>query len=244
MGANAQTAVPTFTASQVLTAAQMNQSARTGVPVFATTTARNDAFGGSGEKTLAEGQLCYVEGTGLQTYNGSAWVTWGATSPGLVHINTTAFSAVTSVSLNSVFTSTYNNYRVVIISGDPATAQTFTMRMRVGGSDDTTSNYARMNASNTGGGGTETVTGTTTSWFSGYVGAGSLFYTDITVFRPQETANTSIAGFTISNNSTFTSISRWTIGGWFNATTSFDGFSLLMGANTTGTVRVYGYVNS
>ena len=72
MGANAQTTVPTFTTGQVLTADQQNQSARTGVPVFATTTARNDAFGGTGEKTLAEGQLCYVEGTGLQTYNGSA----------------------------------------------------------------------------------------------------------------------------------------------------------------------------
>ncbi len=39
----------------------MNQSARTGVPVFADTTARDAGFGGSGEKTLAEGQLCYLE---------------------------------------------------------------------------------------------------------------------------------------------------------------------------------------
>jgi hypothetical protein len=61
MGANAQTTVPTFTASQVLTADQMNQSARTGVPVFADTTARDAAFGGAGEKVLAEGQLCYFE---------------------------------------------------------------------------------------------------------------------------------------------------------------------------------------
>ncbi len=40
MGANAQTTVPTFTAAQVLTADQMNQSARTGVPVFADTRTR------------------------------------------------------------------------------------------------------------------------------------------------------------------------------------------------------------
>jgi hypothetical protein len=37
MGANAQTSVPTFVASQVLTAQQLNDSARTGVPVFADT---------------------------------------------------------------------------------------------------------------------------------------------------------------------------------------------------------------
>lgn len=76
MGANAQTTVPTFTASQILTAAQMNQSARTGVPVFATTTDRDAAFGGAGEKTLAEGQLAYIEASDIvQYYDGSAWKT-------------------------------------------------------------------------------------------------------------------------------------------------------------------------
>lgn len=76
MGANAQTIVPTFTAGQVLTAAQMNQSARTGVPVFATTVERDAAFGGTGEKTLAEGQLCYLESTDVvQYYNGTSWAT-------------------------------------------------------------------------------------------------------------------------------------------------------------------------
>ena len=76
MGANAQTVVPTFTAGQVLTAAQLNQSARTGVPVFATTTDRDAAFGGAGEKTLAEGQVCFIEAAPkrLQVYNGTAWI--------------------------------------------------------------------------------------------------------------------------------------------------------------------------
>lgn len=73
MGANAQTAVPAFTAGQVLTAAQMTQI-NTGVPVFATTVTRDAAFGGSGEKTLAQGQLCYIEADGkVYVYTGSAW---------------------------------------------------------------------------------------------------------------------------------------------------------------------------
>ena len=81
MGANAQTTVPTFTASQVLTADQQNQSARTGVPVFAGTTERDAAFGGAGEKTLAQGQFCYLESTGkLQVYTGSAWSNVGTTT--------------------------------------------------------------------------------------------------------------------------------------------------------------------
>lgn len=75
MGLNAQTAVPAFTAGQVLTAAQQTQI-NTGIPVFATTVARDAAFGGAGEKTLAEGQTCYIEGAPnrLQVYDGSAWL--------------------------------------------------------------------------------------------------------------------------------------------------------------------------
>jgi hypothetical protein len=73
MGANAQTSVPVFTSGQVLTAAQMTQI-NTGVPVFATTTTRDAAFGGSGEKTLAQGQLAYIEADGkVYVYTGSAW---------------------------------------------------------------------------------------------------------------------------------------------------------------------------
>ena len=75
MGANAQTSVPTFTAGEVLTAANMNISARTGVPVFADTTARDAAFGGTGGKTLAQGQLAFIEaGNLIQFYDGTSWV--------------------------------------------------------------------------------------------------------------------------------------------------------------------------
>jgi hypothetical protein len=77
MGANAQIAVPVFTAGQVLTAAQVTQI-NTGIPVFATTTTRDAAFGGTGEKTLAQGQYAYIEATGQTlVYTGSAWVVLG-----------------------------------------------------------------------------------------------------------------------------------------------------------------------
>lgn len=77
MGANAQTSVPAFTAGQVLTAAQMTQ-VNTGIPVFASSTERDAAFGGTGEKTLAEGQMAYLEDTNeTQYYDGSAWAAVG-----------------------------------------------------------------------------------------------------------------------------------------------------------------------
>jgi hypothetical protein len=76
MGLNAVTTVPVYTAGEVLTAADMNIT-NSGIPVFATSVTRDAAFGGSGEKTLAEGQACYIEGTGLQVYNGTAWRPYG-----------------------------------------------------------------------------------------------------------------------------------------------------------------------
>ena len=73
MGANAQTSVPVFTAGQVLTAQQQTEI-NTGIPVFATTTTRDAAFGGTGEKTLAEGQFAYIEASDTtQYYNGTSW---------------------------------------------------------------------------------------------------------------------------------------------------------------------------
>ena len=77
MGANAQIAVPAFTAGQILTAAQQTQI-NTGIPVFATTTTRDAAFGGAGEKALAEGQFAYIEATNTtQYYDGAAWLGLG-----------------------------------------------------------------------------------------------------------------------------------------------------------------------
>lgn len=87
MGANAVTTVPVYVAAEVLTAADLNIT-NSGVPVFATTVTRDAAFGGAGEKTLAQGQFCYLESTGkLQVYTGSAWSNVGTQT------NVTAFTA-------------------------------------------------------------------------------------------------------------------------------------------------------
>jgi hypothetical protein len=128
MGANAQTSVPAFTSGQVLTAAQMTQI-NTGIPVFASSTERDAAFGGTGEKTLAEGQMAYLEDTNeTQYYDGSAW---GAISGGgsLVFITSTSASAATSVSIDGCFTADYDNY-LVVMKGTAAASATHEIRFR------------------------------------------------------------------------------------------------------------------
>jgi hypothetical protein len=106
MGVNAQTSVPKFTAGEVLTAANQNISAGTGVPVFATTATRDAAFGGTGEKVLAEGQTCYIEAAPnrLQIYDGATWRpvdldSWTAYTP----VVTSAAGTITTVSATGAY---------------------------------------------------------------------------------------------------------------------------------------------
>jgi hypothetical protein len=65
-----------FTSGSVLTAEQVNTYLMDqAVMRFADTTARDDAFGGAGEATLAEGMFAYTTDTNtLWLYNGSSWV--------------------------------------------------------------------------------------------------------------------------------------------------------------------------
>jgi hypothetical protein len=111
MGANATTFVPTYVASEVLTAADLNVT-NSGIPVFATTVTRDAAFGGLDEKTLAEGQFAYIEATNTtQYYDGAAWQSVGASA--LVRVGGGSLSS-TATTFTSVFSSTYNNYKIIL----------------------------------------------------------------------------------------------------------------------------------
>lgn len=97
MGLNAVTSVYDFTAGQVLTAAQMD-NVNCGIPVFATTTTRDAAFGGAGEKTLAQGQMAFIEATNVtQYYNGTTWTALSAGKLGQV-VSTTKTDTFTTTS--------------------------------------------------------------------------------------------------------------------------------------------------
>ena len=64
-----------FNTGDVLTAAQVNTYLMDqAIMRFATTTARDNAFGGAGEATLAEGMFAYIDADNtLYYYTGSAW---------------------------------------------------------------------------------------------------------------------------------------------------------------------------
>lgn len=243
MGANAQTSVPTFSAQQILTAQQMNQSARTGVPVFANTTDRDAAFGGAGEKTLAEGQLCYLEDTNVvQYYDGSSWATVGPSTPGLVLISaTTIGSGVTSVALSNIFSATYANYKVIISGG--AASATSDGSFFLGG--DNVSGYYNAFVYNgwpsTGAtGAASSNTGNSSTTFA-YSANG--YNLDLTIFQPQIAARTS---WVYMSSTMATTGNRWAGGGFINSATQYTGMTFQTQSGHTltgGTIRVYGMAN-
>ena len=63
-----------FVSGDVLTAAQVNQFLMRGVKVFASAVVRDAAYGGAGEPTLEEGEVCYLIDTDeLLAYDGASW---------------------------------------------------------------------------------------------------------------------------------------------------------------------------
>ena len=72
-----------WVAGEEVTAANVNQYLMRGVKVFADASTRTAAYGGTGEPTLAEGEVTYLRDTDkVEVYNGSAWVPVSATVTG------------------------------------------------------------------------------------------------------------------------------------------------------------------
>ena len=248
MGANAQTTVPTFTASQVLTADQMNQSARTGVPVFADSSARDAGFGGSGEKVLAEGQLCYLEDSNIvQYYDGSSWATVGPASPGsFVYITQGTFSSVASVSMAAgTFTSTYKNYKVILRITSTSAHQAMGVRVNVAGSAQTGSNYyGGWIAVQSNGGVNAYASNAATSAICLYPQSTTFAGLDITVYEPTDAATATRWSGTMSDGSDNNTHAGGAGGNVYTVAAAHDGLTFFVAGTFGGTYYVYGIKDS
>jgi hypothetical protein len=241
MGANAQTSVPTFTAGEILTAANMNISAATGIPVFADSTARDAAFGGTGEKTLAEGQFAYLESTNAtQYYDGATWQSVGGASGLTLISSTTIGSAVSSVTVSSAFSSTYENYRIILSGGVASTSNSLSLTLGA-----TATGYYRaalfnqFSSSSPNGSAQQNAT----SWIFAAQGTVDSLNGLVDLFSPNLAKNTHY--YNASSQSTAAGYVLHTAGYLANTTqyTAFT-FTTDTGTITGGTIRVYGYQNS
>lgn len=235
MGANAVTTVPVYTAGEILTAANLNIT-NSGVPVFATTTTRDAAFGGAGEKTLAEGQFAYIEATNTtQYYDGSSWQSVGGGS--FVLVSSGSVSAAAAITLDSIFTSTYRNYKMFINGTCSADDADITFKFRAGGSTNSANSYSRKITSAGASVSTSTATGQTS--FTSFIATGQTQIVNETViYAPQVAIAT---GIQYMSGAVSTNSYQYWGSGVFTNTTQFDGLVITPASGTiTAQYRIYG----
>jgi hypothetical protein len=236
--ANTNTRLPIGTNGQVL-------SISGGVPAWATTadqtplTTKGDIFtfttvdarlgvGANGTVLTADS----AEATGLK------WAT--ATASGLTFISKTAFTTSTTININSVFSSTYDNYRIIVFWNTPGgTVGDLTFKLRASGSD-TSANYnqQRFYANQASTGASRNPFGTD-EWFVGQGATSGIGTMSMDLFRPNLAATTGYTSQSGNFASNDTGMELTT--GTQTDTTQFDGFSLLYSQSNTGTAYIYGY---
>ena len=162
--------------------------------------------------------------------------------PGLVLLNTTSFTGVSSVSINDVFSANYDHYQIVVnVSG--SAFQTGSIRLRVSGADDSNAVYDysgqyMSSASNVwqniGVGANQT------NWLGFMYGTNGLQYNKINIHNPFSTNRTLFYGETHEPGAGNLMVIR---SGQFRNTTSFTGISFIQSGGTTftGSIQVYGY---
>ena len=163
---------------------------------------------------------------------------------GLVLINTTSFSAVSSVILpaNS-FTTSYTNYLLVLAYSNSTTGISVQMRGRTSGTTNTTSNYVEQFFGGDGASASAARGAVTTSWQTKFNTGGNsisrinLFNMAQNVATKSVVVNTSV-DFT---NSTGIKIQQYT-NGWTGSAVSFDSVEIFPNGGTiTGTYNLYAF---
>jgi hypothetical protein len=162
--------------------------------------------------------------------------------PGLEFITSQSFSAVSSVSVNNCFSSTYDSYQIVCFASGTPNGGFISIRFRASGSDNTDSTYnaQRLTAENT------TLIGARATSSTSAIIA-SLDDDDdanaftATVFRPNVATRTSLSSHAFMP---FGGAYMMLTAGYFDNNNVFDGFTFFPNTGTmTGNFRIYGYRN-
>jgi hypothetical protein len=167
----------------------------------------------------------------------------GTKKAGMVLLNTTSFSGVSSQSVNDVFTSTYTNYKI-LLNIDSSSASPYILgRLRASGTDNTSSDYNS----------TDVVLNSTSSGLSLSASYGATSWrmwgnfnpdsgtAEILISNPQKTSKTTFNSFgSFVPGAVTNRPPRW-FGGNSTVTTSYDGLTIFPDSGTmTGSVSIYG----
>jgi len=178
----------------------------------------------------------YFTSTGVSIYFPSA-VTVSAGGLTLIS-STTIGSAVSSVTVSSAFSATYDAYKIIISGGAASTTNFFNLTLGA-----TTTGYYYGGAGYSYAGASQVSFGANSAaWVAGRGSTSSLVFS-VEIYNPflsDETAYTSHNALSATNGNYIP------IGGYLDNTTSYTAFTLTTntGTVTGGTIRVYGYINS
>jgi hypothetical protein len=151
------------------------------------------------------------------------------------------FTTVSSVSLNDVFSSGYQNYKVVV-NVKASTNVALQMRYRVSNADNSVGSYSFGRMGIDGGGSTNNTGGTSTS-FTNICNPSTEYFgsLDFNVYNPFASERTTMSGTGSGLRTDYTASAFYALGCLFDVNTSFTGFTLFPSTGTiTGTIRVFG----
>ena len=159
---------------------------------------------------------------------------------GLVYVSEHTLSINTQI--NNCFTSTYRNYQIVVnIDAHSGSAINTLARLSAGGTPVSSgANYYYTGAEQGYATGTFTTyqnAGVNTYWLTGRLNGGTPAQFIMDINNPQATINTFY-------KSQYTDLGfSGSVGGMYNATTSFDGIQIFLagGTSMSGKVYIYGY---
>ena len=192
--------------------------------------------------TVSSTELGYLDGvtSALQTQI-------NANLPGMQLVTAQTFSGVSSISVNSCFSASFENYRILLTgttySGSGAISTVF--RLRASGTDNSSANYrwGRIYGGATSGGGTNW---SDTSFFLAGTSAVVNHQASFDVYGPQVALPTAFTANSFMEESATSGTWAGVSGGRMTVSTQYDGITILLFGSATfsGTLRIYGYRNS
>jgi len=196
--------------------------------------AKGDLIAATAADTVARlgvgsnGQLLTADSTAA---TGMKWASLSGS--GFTLISDTTYSAVSSQSVNSVFSATYRNYKM-FISVTGTTAAQSSLRLRASGSDNSSSNYGQEADFASG----SRTTGS--SWQLMRIDNGRGGTAVIDMINPFATDNTYFNNQSLGADDT--NVDAQYIAGRTTVTDSYDGFTIFPQSGTiTGRITIYGY---
>jgi hypothetical protein len=168
--------------------------------------------------------------TGTQNFTGAT-----LTGAGMDLIVSQSFTSAGSFDVNNIFSTTYDNYAIRLRVTGTGSLNALGVRMRVSGTNDSSTNYFWGEIKQSGG----TVSGTSmnTAATSAYIGYNGIFVSTFDVFSPFLTIPTFFSGTSAANTRNMSFAIRHEV------STSYTGlnFDYQGGGSNSGTIQVYGY---